>query len=145
MRTIKQNLFWAFAYNVALIPIAAGVLYPPFGILLNPIFAAAAMGLSQRHGGQQQPAAAALSRRRLTATRPAARDGRLRDAAACARRVRLRAARLADRRTAARRQRRGPAPLCPGNADGGGSAAHASKRFRPRLTPGHPARWSVNV
>ena len=46
MRTIKQNLFWAFAYNVALIPIAAGVLYPPFGILLNPIFAAAAMGLS---------------------------------------------------------------------------------------------------
>ncbi len=46
MRTIKQNLFWAFAYNAALIPIAAGVLYPPFGILLNPIFAAAAMGLS---------------------------------------------------------------------------------------------------
>ena len=46
MRTIKQNLFWAFAYNAALIPVAAGVLYPPFGILLNPIFAAAAMGLS---------------------------------------------------------------------------------------------------
>jgi len=46
MRTIKQNLFWAFAYNAALIPIAAGVLYPPFGVLLNPIFAAAAMGLS---------------------------------------------------------------------------------------------------
>jgi Cu+-exporting ATPase len=46
MRTIKQNLFWAFAYNAALIPIAAGILYPPFGILLNPIFAAAAMGLS---------------------------------------------------------------------------------------------------
>ena len=46
MRTIRQNLFWAFAYNAALIPIAAGVLYPPFGILLNPIFAAAAMGLS---------------------------------------------------------------------------------------------------
>ena len=46
MCTIKQNLFWAFAYNAALIPIAAGILYPPFGILLNPIFAAAAMGLS---------------------------------------------------------------------------------------------------
>ncbi len=46
MRTIKQNLFWAFVYNVVLIPIAAGVFYPAFGILLNPIFAAAAMGLS---------------------------------------------------------------------------------------------------
>ena len=43
---VKQNLFWAFAYNVALIPLAAGVFYPAFGVLLNPIFAAAAMGLS---------------------------------------------------------------------------------------------------
>lgn len=43
---IKQNLVWAFGYNVALIPVAAGVLYPTFGILLSPIFAAAAMGLS---------------------------------------------------------------------------------------------------
>ncbi len=43
---IKQNLFWAFAYNSILIPVAAGVLFPFFGILLNPIFAAAAMGLS---------------------------------------------------------------------------------------------------
>ncbi len=43
---IKQNLFWAFAYNTILIPVAAGVLFPFFGILLNPIFAAAAMGLS---------------------------------------------------------------------------------------------------
>jgi Cu+-exporting ATPase len=43
---VKQNLFWAFAYNVALIPLAAGVFYPAFGILLNPIYAAAAMGLS---------------------------------------------------------------------------------------------------
>ena len=43
---VKQNLFWAFAYNVALIPLAAGVFYPSFGVLLNPIYAAAAMGLS---------------------------------------------------------------------------------------------------
>jgi len=46
MRNIKENLFWAFAYNVALIPIATGVLYPAFGILLSPIFAAAAMAMS---------------------------------------------------------------------------------------------------
>jgi len=46
MRNIKQNLFWAFVYNIALIPLAAGVLYPFFGILLDPIFAAAAMALS---------------------------------------------------------------------------------------------------
>jgi len=46
IRTIKQNLFWAFAYNVGLIPLAAGVFYPAFGILLSPIFAAGAMGLS---------------------------------------------------------------------------------------------------
>jgi Cu+-exporting ATPase len=46
MRVIKQNLFWAFIYNVIGIPIAAGALYPFFGILLNPEFAAAAMALS---------------------------------------------------------------------------------------------------
>jgi Cu+-exporting ATPase len=46
MRVIKQNLFWAFFYNVIGIPIAAGVLYPFFKILLNPEFAAAAMALS---------------------------------------------------------------------------------------------------
>jgi Cu+-exporting ATPase len=46
IRNIKQNLFWAFAYNTILIPVAAGVLFPFFGILLNPIYAAAAMGLS---------------------------------------------------------------------------------------------------
>ena len=46
MRVIKQNLFWAFFYNSLGIPIAAGALYPFFGILLNPVFAAAAMAMS---------------------------------------------------------------------------------------------------
>lgn len=46
MRIVKQNLFWAFFYNSAFIPVAAGVLYPFFGILLNPVFAAAAMAFS---------------------------------------------------------------------------------------------------
>jgi Cu+-exporting ATPase len=46
MRNIRQNLFWAFAYNVILIPVAMGVLYPFTGILLDPILAAAAMAFS---------------------------------------------------------------------------------------------------
>ncbi len=46
MRNIKQNLFWAFIYNTLGVPIAAGVLYPFFGILLSPVFAAAAMSFS---------------------------------------------------------------------------------------------------
>ena len=46
MRNIRQNLFFAFAYNFLGIPIAAGVLFPPFGLLLNPMIASAAMSLS---------------------------------------------------------------------------------------------------
>ena len=46
MKNIRQNLFWAFAYNAALIPVAAGVLYPVMGVLLSPMLAAGAMALS---------------------------------------------------------------------------------------------------
>jgi len=46
IKNIKQNLFWAFAYNTVLIPVAAGILFPFFGVLLNPMYAAAAMGMS---------------------------------------------------------------------------------------------------
>jgi len=46
MRNIRQNLAWAFGYNILLIPVAAGVLYPWFGVLLTPGLAAGAMALS---------------------------------------------------------------------------------------------------
>ena len=46
MRNIRQNLFWAFAYNTVGVPVAAGVLYPAFGVLLSPMIAAAAMSFS---------------------------------------------------------------------------------------------------
>jgi Cu+-exporting ATPase len=46
MRVMRQNLFWAFAYNVIGIPLAAGVLYPVFGLLLSPVLASAAMAFS---------------------------------------------------------------------------------------------------
>jgi len=65
--TIKQGLFWAFAYNVALVPVAMGALYGAFGILLNPVLAAAAMAMSSvsvvtnalRLRGFQRPQSAA--------------------------------------------------------------------------------------
>ncbi len=46
LKNIKQNLFWAFFYNIIGIPIAAGVLYPSFGILLSPMYAGLAMSFS---------------------------------------------------------------------------------------------------
>ena len=46
MRNIRANLFFALVYNAVGVPIAAGVLYPAFGVLLNPMFAAAAMSFS---------------------------------------------------------------------------------------------------
>lgn len=46
MRNVKENLFWAFVYNIILIPVACGALYIPFGILMNPVYASAAMSLS---------------------------------------------------------------------------------------------------
>ncbi|MBS1213208.1 MAG: Silver exporting P-type ATPase [Proteobacteria bacterium] len=46
MRNIRQNLFFAFIYNVLGVPVAAGVLYPSFGLLLSPMIAAAAMSFS---------------------------------------------------------------------------------------------------
>jgi Au+-exporting ATPase len=46
IRNIGQNLFWAFAYNALLIPVAAGALFPIWGVLMSPVFAAAAMAMS---------------------------------------------------------------------------------------------------
>ena len=46
MRNIRQNLFWAFAYNTLGVPVAAGVFYPFFGLLLSPVLASAAMSIS---------------------------------------------------------------------------------------------------
>ncbi len=67
---IKQGLFWAFAYNIVLIPVAMGLLFPLIGVLLNPVLAAAAMAMSRvsvvtnalRLRGFQQPANAAAIR-----------------------------------------------------------------------------------
>ena len=56
LRNIRQNLFFAFVYNALGVPVAAGVLYPFFGIPLSPIIAAAAMSFSSGVGGVQRPA-----------------------------------------------------------------------------------------
>ena len=58
MRNIRQNLFFAFVYNALGVPIAAGVLYPFFGLLLSPMIAAAAMSLQLGVGDHQRAAAA---------------------------------------------------------------------------------------
>ena len=59
MRNIKQNLFFAFVYNSIGVPIAAGILYPKFGLLLSPIIAAAAIELQQRLSDHQRAPAKA--------------------------------------------------------------------------------------
>ena len=66
MRNIRQNLVWAFGYNIALIPVAAGVLYPVSGIMLSPVFAAAAMALSS--------VSVLMNALRLKGLRPGMRD-----------------------------------------------------------------------
>ena len=83
MRVIRQNLFWAFAYNVLLIPVAMGALYPFFGVLLDPILAAAAMATSSvsvianslRLRGTDVRPGAAPPRRRTAPYRPAPHTG----------------------------------------------------------------------
>jgi Cu+-exporting ATPase len=82
MSVIRQNLFWAFAYNVLLIPVAMGVLFPTFGIMLNPAFAAGAMALSSVSVIANSLRLRSFDARPAATRRPPRRGiGRLRDAA----------------------------------------------------------------
>ena len=67
MRNIRENLFWAFAYNTILIPVAMGVLYPAFGILLDPITAGRRDGAQLGDGRVERIAAAARPPQRRSA------------------------------------------------------------------------------
>ena len=74
MSVIRQNLFWAFGYNVVLIPVAMGVLYPAFGITLNPALAAGAMALSSVSVVAELAAAARFRRAPARTLRPCRSD-----------------------------------------------------------------------
>ena len=80
MRNIAQNLFWAFAYNVVLIPVAAGALYPVNGTLLSPMLGAGAMALSSVFVLDQRAAAAPVPAAARSTPGPDPRRSRARGA-----------------------------------------------------------------
>ena len=126
MRIVRQNLFWAFGYNIVLIPVAMGVLYPSFGITLEPALAAGGDGALERLGRDElAPAALVRRRRRTRAGLTDPRSG-VRDAPED-RRPR------SGHRTRSRRRR--PSPPSPGAR----SAARSRGRTRDRACGGWPS------